>query len=301
MPQVGVKRTVVSMRDYARAVLKAWKADAGDFPAKKSVAVLYAQYMIETGGKACWNWNIGNVKHVPGDGYDYIELRGVWEGVHPFAASGLISRGEAVLDTNPEHIKAVGSKKTAVIFNPPHPATRFRAYPSLDMAMTRHLKLLKGRFGLCWPDVVDGDYKGFAHTLKAGPDGKEDTRDDYFTAEAEAYAKGMSGHFFAFANSDVFDSELAAIIGEMESPTLDKLPDPDETMPPDSDTQEVLVPEIRPDPLGHVAVVHPRVPLGGSTDYFVCTRCGAENPAAQEACPLGAEMPDGHNEPHNLA
>ena len=263
MALVEVKRTVVSMRDYARAVIKAWFADTGEFPSKKSVAVLFAQYMIETSGKACWNWNIGNAKHKPGDGHDYMMLSGVWEGEAPFTAAALIARGEAKLDTNPAHIKAVGPNKTAVIYNPPHPATWFIAYPSLDAAMVSHLKRLKGRFGKCWPDVEEGDYRGFAHTLKAGPDGIENTRDDYFTAEAEAYATGMAPHFHNFVNSSMFDSELQAILGQMEAPTLDQLPD--DTLPPDSPTTEVLVPEMRPDPLGHVDIIHPKVPLGRPT------------------------------------
>lgn len=297
MPQqVEVKRTVVSMRDYARAVLKAWKADSGEYPSKKSVAVLYAQYMIETGGRACWNWNIGNVKHVAGDGYDWIALSGVWEGVAPFVAAALIARGDAVLDTNEDHIKAVGKSRTSVIFRTGHPASLFRAYPSLDQAMMKHLKLLKGRFGLCWPDVVEGDYQGFAYTLKAGPDGKLNTADDYFTAQAEAYAAGMRPHFFNFVNSSMYESELQAILTVAEAPTVDQLPD----VPDSEPTVPVVVPEMRPDPMGHV-VVHPKVPLGNSFDNFVCTRCGAENPSPQEDCPLGMELPGGGTEPHNLA
>lgn len=252
--QLPVKRTVVSLRDYARAVIKAWYASERGFPARVSVAVLYAQYMIETGGRACWNWNIGNAKHVDGDGYDYIELSGVWEGVHPFVAARLIASGEAREDKNPVHVAAVGPNKVPIIFNPPHPATRFRAYPDLDTAMVSHLRLLKGRFAPCWPDVVRGDYRGFAHSLKAGRDGKEDTADDYFTANADAYAKGMASHFALFCSSPVYEEEMGKLLANMDAPT--------DSIPPDSPTVPVEVPEMRPDPLGHVDIVHPRVPLG---------------------------------------
>jgi hypothetical protein len=256
MPQqVEVKRTVVSMRDYARAVLKAGKEADGEFYSKKSIAVLYAQYMIETGGRACWNWNIGNVKHVKGDGYDWMALSGVWEGVHPVAAEALIKRGDAILDTHKDHIKAVGKHRVSVIFKAGHPASLFRSYPSLDVAMRGHLKLLKGRFGLCWPDVMEGDYRGFAYTLKAGPDGKLNTADDYFTAQAEAYAVGMAPHFFNFVNSMMYETELQSLIEAMDAPTLSQLPD-------DAPTVPVAVPEMRPDPMGHVAIIHPDVPLG---------------------------------------
>ncbi len=253
--QIKVERTVISMRDYARAVIKAWKAMFGEFPTKKSVAVLYAQYMIETSGRACWNWNIGNAKHVAGDGFDWVALAGVWEGVEPFVASALIAKGDAILDTNEVHQIAVGRSKTSVIFRVGHPASLFRAYPTLDAAMVGHLKLLHGRFGRCWPDVETGDYRGFAHSLKAGPDGKENTPDDYFTANAEAYASGMSAHFFNFCNSSMFDSELQEILSTMEAPTLEQIPD-------DEPTARVDVPEMRQDPMGHVAIIHPDVPLG---------------------------------------
>lgn len=296
MPQqVEVKRTVVSMRDYARAVIKAWMADTGEFPAKRSVAVLYAQYMIETGGRSCWNWNIGNAKHVKGDGFDWVALSGVWEGVAPFVAAALVAKGDAVIDTNTLHQKAVGKNRTAVIFRVGHPASLFRAYPTLDAAMVSHFKLLKGRFKSCWPEVIQGDYRGFAHALKAGPDGKPNTWDDYFTATGEAYASGMSPHYFNFMNSGMFEVEVQEVLSHMERPTLESLPDGDET------TAKVEVPAMRSDPLGHVAIVHPRVPLGTSSDNFVCTRCGKENPSSQEDCPLGKELPNGGTEPHNLA
>ena len=245
---VPTKRTVVSIRDYARAVIKAWRSIENESPRKESVAVLYAQYMIETGGSACWNWNIGNAKHVDGDGHDYIELRGVWEGVHPFVAARLIASGQARADSNPSHIKAVGPKKTPVIFVPPHPATRFIAYESLDEAMVSHLRRLQKRFAPCWPDVLTGNYDSFAHTLKAGRDGIEDTADDYFTANANAYARGMAPHFHAFCKSPIFEQELEAIANE--------------TIPPDSPTVPVEVPLVRHQESGSFAVVHPKVPLG---------------------------------------
>jgi hypothetical protein len=298
MQQVEVKRTVVSMRDYARAVLKAWKAFFGNLPEKKSVAVLYAQYMIETGGRACWNWNIGNVKHFRGDGFDWVALDNVWEGVAPFAASALIARGEAVLDTNEGHIKAVGASKTSVVFKAGRPETLFRAYPNLDVAMMGHIRFLFERFAPCWTDVVSGDYHGFAHTLKAGRDGKENTPDDYFTAQAEAYATGMAPYYQNFLSSLVFDTELQEVLGTMEAPTLDQLPE--DTLPPDSPTLPVEVPEMRSDPLGHVTV-HPDVPLGNSFDRLVCTQCGAVNPSPEEDCPQGAEVPGAGTGPHVLA
>lgn len=243
---VPVTRTVVSMRDYARAVLRGWYTVGQGLPSKATVAVLFAQYMIETGGAACWGWNIGNVKHVPGDGYDYHMLKGTWEGVDKAMADALIAKGLAVLDTNPAHQKAV-APRTCVVFQPPHPATWFRAYPNLDAAMASHLGFLKKRYAPCWPFVEAGDYKGFAFALKAGRDGKPGTLDDYFTATADAYAKGMSGHYNSFMSSAVYEDERDALELIREAPT-----EP--------------APSRRPPQIQDFAIVHPPVPLRGDPE-----------------------------------
>lgn len=196
--QVPVVRTVVTMSDYARAVVRAWDDET---PAKASVAVLWGQYMIETGGKACWNFNIGNVKAVNGDGYDYHCLSGVWEGVDPVTATRLVSTGEARLDPSADHHEAV-SPKVAVIFDPPHPATRFRAFRNLDDAMRDHLALLRKRFAVAWPAVVAGDPKVFAQKLHDA---------HYFTASAEAYAAGMRRPFEDFMMASAYENAVAAL------------------------------------------------------------------------------------------
>jgi len=70
------KRTTPTVREFAATLLRVWP-DA----TKRQAGILYAHFSGETGaGRFCWNWNLGNVKHVAGDGYDYVSLRGVWEG-----------------------------------------------------------------------------------------------------------------------------------------------------------------------------------------------------------------------------
>jgi hypothetical protein len=217
--QVPVVRTVVSMRGFAAAVVRAWPAVSDAPPTREAVGVLWAQHCIETGGAACWHWNIGNVKAPAGDG-DYYCLRGTWEGVSPTEAARLIAVGEAVADPSPNHAKAVGDGKVSVVFVPPHPATRFRAFPSLDEAMHEHLMLLaKRRYASAWPSVLAGDVRAFAHALKAGPDRKEGTWDDYYTASAKAYDEGMQPAFRLFVESDAFDEAMRAV-----SPAADTVP-----------------------------------------------------------------------------
>lgn len=174
MPQVPIKRTPVAMNDYARALLRAWRAELGGLPSKQAAGVLWAQYMIETGGAACWCWNLGNVKVTPAQvaaGVDWFDLPGTWE----------IVRGKRVVLPEGD------------------PGRRFRAYASLSDAMAEHLKFLRNRrYKVAWPAVEAGDVMDFARRLKAA---------GYFTASAEDYGKGMMWHFRKWLSSTVYENE----------------------------------------------------------------------------------------------
>jgi len=195
---------------YVRAVIRAWPKVGTGVPSKEAVGVLWAQFSIETGGRACWGWNLGNVKKFPGDGYDYHCLNRVWEGVSKGMAQRLIESGQATADPSISHQKAVGVNRVSVIFNPPHPATRFRWFPNLDEAMEDHLVLLaKKKFSTAWPAVVAGDCTQFAKALRAK---------GYFTASADAYAKGMERSFKPYMASTAYEEAVAELNGE-PSPT----------------------------------------------------------------------------------
>lgn len=226
--QVPVKRTVVSMKDFARAVLACWHLVENQPPSKRAVGVLWAQYAIETGGQNCWNWNVGNVKSRAGDGYDWHALNGVWEGVSPDEAKRLVASGEARIDPSPDHAKAVGAGRVSVIFQPPHPQTRFRAFTTLDEAMEDHIKLVARRFAPAWPHVLAGNVDAFARALKSR---------GYFTADAGAYARGMMPAFNAFISSSVYEDAQGELMADTEVP------------PPPSTEEEIQI-------------IHPPVPLG---------------------------------------
>lgn len=204
--RVPAVQTAPSLAVYARAVVRGWrKVFDGEIPLEPSIAVLYAQYMVETGGVHCYNNNIGNVKKVDGDGFDYHCLVGTWEGVSPAVAQQLVATGQAVYDTNEGHKKAVGPNRVSVVFQPPHPATRFRAFPSLDDAMVEHLKLLSKRFYLAWPFVLVGDYVEFAKAL-----GKQ----HYFTADPMVYANLMKGFYYNFIKATGYEDAVAEMLDE---------------------------------------------------------------------------------------
>jgi hypothetical protein len=218
--QVPLVRTVVPAKLYAGAMMRAWRADYHQLPTQPQVGVLWAQYMVETGGSACWCWNIGNVKHVNGDGYDWFDLPGTWE--------------------------IVNGKR--VVLPEGHPGRRFRAFPSLDVAMVDHLAFLKRRFSSCWPKVIAGDSPGFVHALKAGRDGVEGTGDDYFTAPVKAYVD-LHGHYFKqWTRMSAFEEAEKEYLAILEKET--------EPAPPDG---PVTI---------EGGIIHPRVPLGLPGECF---------------------------------
>jgi hypothetical protein len=189
---VPLQRTTFGVSAFAKAVIAAWKRARGSFPSRATVGVLWAQYALETGrGAACWNFNLGNVKHTLGDGYDYVMLAGTWE----------------VLD---------GKR---VVFQPPHPQTWFRAYASLDAAMRDHLELLVRRFAPAWPAVEAGDPVAFAHELK---------RRGYYTAPEADYARGLASLHREFMSSFAYDEAMGEIARVHEAETVPQLPAADD-------------------------------------------------------------------------
>ncbi len=207
-----VKRTSVTMPDFVRGFVRSWPRVGEGLPLEATVAVSYAQYMIETGGQNCFNWNLGNVKHVAGDGRDYHMLNGVWEGESPATAAALIASGQAIADPSANHAVAVGAGRTSVIFVPPRPETWFRAFATLDEGMSEHLQLLAKRFSKAWPALLAGDFVAFAHALHD---------QHYFTASPDAYANGMRGHYNALIASSTYEELVATMHLEPETEAED--------------------------------------------------------------------------------
>lgn len=186
MAQVPIARTVVDSVTYARAVIRAWRALYTSPPTQAQVGVLYAQWMVETSGKACWCWNIGNVKASASQvaaGVPWFDLPGTWE----------IINGKRV-------VLAEGD-----------PGRRFRAFASLDEAMREHLAFLRGkRYAPSWPHVEAGNPDGFARALKA---------QGYYTASADDYARIMVAAHKQWMRSDAYDRAMAEIVAASEAET----------------------------------------------------------------------------------
>lgn len=123
-------------------------------PSRGALLVLLAHWALETGfGHGCHHWNLGNKKHVQGDGRNYTMFR-----------CNEIVAGKVVW------------------YDPPAPATWFCAYDTLDAGAGDYLMGLRGRFRSAWPFVLAGDVPGFCHALKLA---------GYYTADEALYTAGV--------------------------------------------------------------------------------------------------------------
>jgi hypothetical protein len=149
-------RTTLDPEAVRKALTDAWTIRFSVQPSSDSISVLLSQIAQETGWRACWNWNLGNVKAAAGQ--DFCELDGVWE----------IVNGQRV-----ELPKGA-------------PGTQFRAFPTLEAGVTAYLNVMTRRFSSAWIAVLAGDPFEFAVLLKKA---------NYYTAPVEDYARGLVNRF----------------------------------------------------------------------------------------------------------
>ncbi len=155
---VDATKTIISPLDVGRALRAAWFKLFEHEPANQSVAVLMAQSALETARwKSCYQWNLGNIK--PGS---------KWQG-----------------DVFQIRLNEVIDGKTKW-FDPPHPQTNMRAYPSLPDAAADYLWMLRRRFSASWDPVLRGDPIAFSQALK---------RQGYYTAPEPPYTKALKSLF----------------------------------------------------------------------------------------------------------
>lgn len=180
---VPATKTIISPLDVARALRAAWMRLYDEVPPNQCIAVLMAQSALETGRwKSCYQWNLGNIKPGSKWGGDVFQIR-----------------------LN----EVIGGK--VVWFDPPHPQTNMRAYPTLTDAAADYLWLLRRRFSSSWTPVLTGDPVAFSQALK---------RQGYYTADEPPYTRAVKSLF----------SEFLRLLNTHES---DAPPPPDD--PPDTE------------------------------------------------------------------
>ncbi len=204
---VPTVRTKYTLTELIRGLVEGWYKKFGVIPKKESIGVLYAQNALETGGTvAMWNNNIGNVKFVANKnpdldtGKEYMMLANVWEMIN-------------------------GQK---VIFQPPHPATWFRAFPTLGDGVAHHLDFLRNyRYKKSWVAVENGNPAEFAHLLKVA---------GYYTASEADYVKLMNVYFNKFMKDKTFEAVAAELVKPAPEPEPVPEPTPVPVEPPPVDT-----------------------------------------------------------------
>lgn len=182
-------KTPITPLDVARALRAAWLRLFEVIPADQCIAVLMAQSALETGRwKSCWNYNLGNIKG-----------GGKWQG-----------------DTCQFRCNEVIKGKVEW-FEPPHPQTTFRAYPTLTDAAADYLWLLRRRFSGAWNYILNGDPVGFSQALK---------RQNYYTAPEPPYTKAVKS---------LFTEYLKLLLTQESGPELqvDEVDVPPDTQPGD--------------------------------------------------------------------
>lgn len=146
--------TPCTVQELYAALTDAWTERFKAPPSRASMLVLIAQWAEETGwGKSMHCYNIGNAKHVHGDGRAWCTFP-------------CTERLEGVV----------------VKLDPPDVGCRFRAYPSLAAGAGDYLVSLTERFAGAWPAVLAGDVRRFA---------AEFAREDYYTAKEELYEAAL--------------------------------------------------------------------------------------------------------------
>lgn len=127
------KLTTCTVGEVFAALAAAWARQMGSPAERASLLVLVAHWSFETAsGRAMHNFNLGNAKHVAGDGRNYCRFR-----------CNEIQNGKTVwLDCD------------------------FRAFDTLDEGVDDYFTLMRGQFRYAWPAVVAGDPVDFCHRLK---------------------------------------------------------------------------------------------------------------------------------------
>ena len=158
------------------ALRGAWTGLIGSEPSRASLLVLLAHWALETGfGAACWNWNLGNVKHVKGDGRDYFGVR-----------HNEIVNGKTIwLDADDTE----------------EPKDPFRAFHGLAEGVSDYLGILRGQFGFAWPAVEAGDAASFCHALR---------QRGYYTSDEALYTAGVMRCYHQLDASIPIDPEPVA-------------------------------------------------------------------------------------------
>jgi hypothetical protein len=182
--ELDANKTPITKQDLLLALWQAWYQIFGDEAKHESICVMGGQWALETGwGKSMWDFNLGNVKSVDGDGHDY-QFFGCGEELPLSVAQHAVHDSPLVKVVRQYSVNNV--PMASVWIDPKHPWCRFRAFNSLLEGAIDYVKLLNKRFQRAWPAVIAGDPALFAHYLKL---------QGYYTAPEAEYISTIKSTF----------------------------------------------------------------------------------------------------------
>lgn len=175
--QVPKQQTQITESQMSQAIIRAFTELEGKPPTKDQVALLIAQNNLETGHrKYMWNWNVGNISHVPGDGFDY------WQGM------------DWLYDYFPDSSGVTQRQKRKV-------SKVYRAYPDLETGVKDYLHFLKRKSGgAIWNKILEGNPVDFSKELK---------KQNYYTADEKDYTNGIVAGVNAYNKNNSYEQALS--------------------------------------------------------------------------------------------
>lgn len=204
MKEIPAKLTPVKNEDMLYAMAYAWVQLFNEQPKKESLLVLLAQGALETGQfKKMWNYNIGNIKSVDGDGRDYSFYK-CNELLNIATAKKLVASANA--DGGKAEITFVQGTTATVWFYPSNKYCRFRAFENLNEGAIDYMSFLHKRFNTAWGAVLDGNPQEFSHLLRAR---------GYYTANEAQYTKGVVNLFNQFGKI-AYDPSKLPVVSDQE-------------------------------------------------------------------------------------
>lgn len=187
---VRAERTAIDARTLYDEFRARWGATVESEPTRSRVLVLVAHVWHETaGGMASYGWNLAGIKYSPRCGHDYYQV---------------------------QTSEVISGKPCTVI-------AAFRSYPDLAASVADYMALLRGRYGVAWASVENGDPAGFAHALRSG---------GYYTAPEGLYTAALVrryGQVGALISEDTEPSTPISIARAQPTPGTD---DDDQPTPP---------------------------------------------------------------------
>jgi hypothetical protein len=175
--QIPKQQTQINETEMSQAIIRAFTELEGKPPTKDQVALLIAQNNLETGHrKYMWNWNVGNISHVPGDGFNY------WQGM------------DWLYDYFPDSSGITQRQKRKV-------SKMYRAYPDLESGVKDYLQFLKRKSkGAIWDKILEGNPVDFSRELK---------KQNYYTADEKDYTNGIVAGVNAYVKNNSYEQAMS--------------------------------------------------------------------------------------------